>query len=75
MAEDSAGVLDLFRTPHIRKVSLLLYVIWFSVYLAYYGLVLNINQFAGDPYVNTVLSGPSSFPAGFVHLCTRTVAL
>lgn len=62
-AEDSAGVLDLFRTPHIRKVSLLLYVIWFSVYLAYYGLVLNINQFAGDPYVNTVLSGVVEVPS------------
>ncbi|XP_034253034.1 organic cation transporter protein-like isoform X2 [Thrips palmi] len=62
-AEDSAGVLDLFRTPHIRKISLLLYVIWFSVYLAYYGLVLNINQFAGDPYVNTVLSGVVEVPS------------
>lgn len=47
----------MFRTPNIRKISLLLYVIWFSVYLAYYGLVLNINNFAGDLYINTVISG------------------
>lgn len=59
MSEESAGVLDLFRTPNIRKISLLLYVIWFSVYLAYYGLVLNINSFAGDLYVNTIISGAS----------------
>ncbi|KAE8750371.1 hypothetical protein FOCC_FOCC002930 [Frankliniella occidentalis] len=61
--QDSAGVMDLFRTPNIRKISLLLYVIWFSVYLVYYGLVLNITEFAGDQYVNTVISGLVEVPS------------
>jgi len=49
--------MDLFRTPNMRKKSLVLYVIWFSVYLVYYGLVLNLVNIGGDIYVNTVLSG------------------
>ncbi|KAK3925868.1 Organic cation transporter protein [Frankliniella fusca] len=61
--DDSAGVMDLFRTPNIRKISLLLYVIWFSVYLVYYGLVLNISEFAGNQYVNTVISGLVEVPS------------
>ncbi|KAJ1531581.1 hypothetical protein ONE63_000253 [Megalurothrips usitatus] len=61
--DESAGVLDLFRTPNIRKISLLLYVIWFSVYLAYYGLVLNINYLPGNLYVNTVISGLVEVPS------------
>jgi hypothetical protein len=36
---------------------LVLYVIWFSVYLVYYGLVLNLGNIGGDIYLNTVLSG------------------
>jgi OCT family organic cation transporter-like MFS transporter 4/5 len=49
--------MDLFRTPNMRKNSLVLYIIWFSVYLVYYGLVLNLGNIGGDIYVNTVLSG------------------
>lgn len=36
---------------------MVLYVIWFSVYLVYYGLVLNLGNIGGDIYLNTVLSG------------------
>lgn len=52
--------MDLFRTPNIRKNSLVLYIIWFSVYLVYYGLVLNLGNIGGDIYLNTVLSGKLS---------------
>jgi hypothetical protein len=52
-----SGVADLFRTPAIRRISLILYVVWFSTYLVYYGLVLNLNNLGGDVYVNSVISG------------------
>ncbi|XP_063233832.1 organic cation transporter protein-like isoform X2 [Bacillus rossius redtenbacheri] len=61
--EEKAGVLDLFRTPHMRKISLVLYVIWFAVYLVYYGLVLNLANIGGDVYVNTVISGAVEIPS------------
>ncbi|XP_066998646.2 organic cation transporter protein [Anabrus simplex] len=61
--EPKAGILDLFRTPNMRKNSLVLYVIWFSVYLVYYGLVLNLGNIGGDIYINTVISGAVEIPA------------
>jgi hypothetical protein len=59
--------MDLFRTPNMRKNSLVLYVIWFSVYLVYYGLVLNLGNIGGDIYVNTVLSGKWTAPNICLH--------
>ncbi|XP_021942710.1 organic cation transporter protein-like isoform X2 [Zootermopsis nevadensis] len=61
--QPKAGIMDLFRTPNIRKNSLVLYIIWFSVYLVYYGLVLNLGNIGGDIYLNTVLSGIVEVPA------------
>lgn len=55
--DNKVGVMDLFRYPNIRKKSLVLYVIWFSVYFVYYGLVMNLSNIGGDIYVNTVISG------------------
>lgn len=61
-AEESAGVLDLFRTPKMRKITLLLSVIWFAVYLIYYGLVLNVGNIGGDLYINSVSTNSKSSP-------------
>lgn len=48
---------DLFRTRTIRLISLVLYIVWFSVYLVYYGLVLNLSKIGGDVYLNSIISG------------------
>lgn len=61
--EETAGLADLFRTAHMRKNTLCLFVIWFSVYLVYYGLVLNVGNLGGDLYVNSALSGLVEIPA------------
>lgn len=50
-------VTDLFRTKNIRKISLVLYILWFSLYLVYYGLVLNLSNIGGNIYLNTIISG------------------
>lgn len=56
-------VMDLWRTPLMRLISCVQYVVWFSVYLVYYGLVLNLSNIGGDVYVNTVISGIVEIPA------------
>uniref|UniRef100_A0A8D8UN70 Organic cation transporter protein n=1 Tax=Cacopsylla melanoneura TaxID=428564 RepID=A0A8D8UN70_9HEMI len=66
MKEDTSKkveVLDLWRTPLMRLISCTQYVVWFSVYLVYYGLVLNLSNIGGDVYVNTVISGLVEIPA------------
>lgn len=52
--QESGSVLDLFKTKQILTNTLLLFVIWFSVYLVYYGLVLNLSNIGGDLYINSV---------------------
>lgn len=51
---ENVSVLDLFKTPQMRKKTLCLFLIWFSVYLGYYGLVLNLANIGGNLYINTV---------------------
>lgn len=51
---ESGSVMDLFKTHQLRKNTFLLFVIWFSVYLVYYGLVLNVGNIGGDIYINSV---------------------
>lgn len=54
MEPESGSVMDLFKTHQLRKNTFLLFVIWFSVYLVYYGLVLNVGNIGGDIYINSV---------------------
>lgn len=54
-AEESAsGVVELFRTKYLRVVTFCFLCIWFTMNLVYYGLVLNMNSFGGNIYVNSV---------------------
>lgn len=50
----NVGVKDLFNTVAMRSRTFILFLIWFGVYLVYYGLELNLNNFGGDLYVNSV---------------------
>ncbi|XP_046545766.1 solute carrier family 22 member 6-A-like [Haliotis rubra] len=43
---------DLFKTPQIRKRSILLFYIWFAVAVGYYGLTFKITSLAGNKYLN-----------------------
>lgn len=56
--EDECGenvtVFDLFKTSQMRRRTLSLFLIWFSVYLVYYGVVLNLANIGGNLYVNSV---------------------
>jgi len=45
------GFLDLFRTPNIRKNTIIIYYIWFSSSIVYYGLTLNSNEFGASIFV------------------------
>ncbi|XP_076258162.1 organic cation transporter protein-like isoform X1 [Rhynchophorus ferrugineus] len=61
--QTSVGVTDLFKTAKMRTKTLILFLIWFGVYLVYYGLVLNIGNIGGDIYLNSVLTGLVEVPA------------
>ncbi|PAA53956.1 hypothetical protein BOX15_Mlig011217g1 [Macrostomum lignano] len=56
-------ILDLLRTPNMRKRTLNVFFSWFVVSLCYYGLSLNAEDLGGSVYVNTIISGLVEFPA------------
>lgn len=60
---EDVSVFDLFRTPLMRKKTFCQFIIWFSVYLVYYGLVLNLGNIGGNLYVNSALQGVVEIPA------------
>ncbi|KAJ8985369.1 hypothetical protein NQ317_008403 [Molorchus minor] len=60
---EDVNVLDLFKTAQMRKKTICLFLIWFSVYLVYYGLVLNLGNIGGNLYVNSVLQGAVEIPS------------
>ncbi|OWK17189.1 hypothetical protein Celaphus_00013287 [Cervus elaphus hippelaphus] len=62
----SNSVLDLFRTPAIRKVTCCLMVVWFSNSLAYYGLAMDLQKFGLSVYLVQVLFGIIDIPAMLV---------
>ncbi|XP_066252578.1 organic cation transporter protein-like isoform X1 [Euwallacea similis] len=59
----NVGVQDLFKTAAMRTKTMILFLIWFGVYLVYYGLVLNLSNIGGDLYINSVLTGIVEVPA------------
>ncbi|KAG5894036.1 hypothetical protein JTB14_037882 [Gonioctena quinquepunctata] len=60
---EDVNVLDLFKTMQMRKRTVCLFLIWFSVYLVYYGLVLNLGNIGGNLYINSVIQGAVEIPA------------
>ncbi|XP_038058237.1 organic cation transporter protein-like [Patiria miniata] len=55
--------LDLFRTPNIRKKTLIIFFNWFVVNMVYYGLSLSTSSLGIDDYVAAFVSGALEVPA------------
>ncbi|XP_037694603.1 solute carrier family 22 member 20 [Choloepus didactylus] len=66
----SNSVLDLFRTPAIRKVTCCLMVIWFSNSMAYYGLAMDLQKFGLSLHLVQVVFGVIDIPAMLVATAT-----
>ncbi|XP_075948105.1 solute carrier family 22 member 7-like [Anarhichas minor] len=48
-------IVDLFKTPNMRKLSICSGIVWFGVALTYYGISLNITGFGLDPYLTQII--------------------
>ncbi|XP_064652632.1 organic cation transporter protein-like [Lineus longissimus] len=57
---------DLFRTPNLRKRSLLSFYVWFSNSAIYYGLMFSASGFGFSIFVNLASSGASAVISYFV---------
>uniref|UniRef100_A0A1A7XNR9 Major facilitator superfamily (MFS) profile domain-containing protein n=1 Tax=Iconisemion striatum TaxID=60296 RepID=A0A1A7XNR9_9TELE len=67
-AKRSHSVLDLVRTPQMRKRAIILFYIWFVNVLVYYGLSLGVSRLGTDLYL-------TQFVFGLVEIPARTLVL
>ncbi|XP_026280231.2 organic cation transporter protein-like isoform X1 [Frankliniella occidentalis] len=70
--EQSAGFLALFRTPVMRRCTLVMYANWAACGLVFYGLVQYMGQVAGNIFLNGFLSGVLEMP-GMVICCVSLI--
>ncbi|XP_036966746.1 solute carrier family 22 member 4-like isoform X2 [Acanthopagrus latus] len=61
--DESLSFLDLLRTANIRYITLMLWLIWFSCGINYFGLSFNMSILSGNPYLNYFLMTVVELPA------------
>ncbi|XP_054451046.1 solute carrier family 22 member 13 [Pteronotus mesoamericanus] len=61
----TGNALDLFRHPQLRKVTLILFFIWFVDSLGYFGLSLQVGDFGLDIYLTQLIFGAVEVPARY----------
>ncbi|XP_051259111.1 solute carrier family 22 member 4-like isoform X2 [Dicentrarchus labrax] len=52
---ESLSFLDLLKTTNIRNMTLMLWLIWFSMSVSYFGLSFNMSSLYGNPFLNYFL--------------------
>lgn len=70
---------DLLKTRNIRNITLMLWLIWFSVHVSYFGLSFNMSSLVGSPFINIFLVSAIELPAFLISWlaagrCPRRVA-
>ncbi|KAK6492196.1 solute carrier family 22 member 13-like [Huso huso] len=63
----TGSVLDLFRKPRLRRITLIMSYIWFVTSLVYYGLGLNVGNFGLNIYL-------TQFIFGLVGICMHWIS-
>ena len=67
MTDEARGsFLDLFRTPMIRRNTIIISLAWFALGTLYFGLSLNMPEFDGNTYFIFFLSGLVEIPADII---------
>lgn len=60
---ESAGMMDLFKTPRLRKMTLNVCLCWFANSIVYYGLSLSTGSLKGNPYFILFIMGLVEIPS------------
>ncbi|XP_039699225.1 solute carrier family 22 member 13 [Pteropus medius] len=64
----SGNVLDLLRNPQLRKMTLILFLVWFVDSLGYYGLSLQVEEFGLNIYLTQLIFGAVEVPARLLSI-------
>ncbi|XP_050536358.1 organic cation transporter protein [Daktulosphaira vitifoliae] len=61
--DQSYSILDLFKTPNMRKNSLNVCLFWFSASFGYYGISLRSGKLSGNPYFTMFVMAAVEIPS------------
>lgn len=64
--QNTPTIIDLFRVRTLRRRTLLLYALWFTNSLIYFGLSLNTADLGSNDYVTFFISAAVEFPANLI---------
>ncbi|KAM8967249.1 solute carrier family 22 member 13-like [Pelodytes ibericus] len=59
----SGSIVDLFRNPNLRKITVVMCLVWFMNSLVYYGLGMSVGSFGLDIYITQLIFGAVEIPA------------
>ncbi|XP_041663310.1 solute carrier family 22 member 5-like isoform X3 [Cheilinus undulatus] len=62
---ESYSLLDLLRAKKLRCLTLMLWLMWFSLGISYFGLSFNLSSLYGNPFLNYFLLSAVELPAYF----------
>lgn len=65
-AETKYTFLDLFKTPVIRRYTLITFYLWFANSLSYFGIIFATPSLHGNQYLNLGISGAVEIPAQII---------
>uniref|UniRef100_A0A6I8PMJ3 Solute carrier family 22 member 6 n=1 Tax=Ornithorhynchus anatinus TaxID=9258 RepID=A0A6I8PMJ3_ORNAN len=65
-AKSSHSVMDLFRVPALRLITCCISLVWFATSFAYYGLVMDLQNFGVSIYLVQIIFGAVDLPAKLV---------
>ncbi|XP_037530831.1 solute carrier family 22 member 7-like [Nematolebias whitei] len=69
-ADKKHTIMDLFRTPNMRKLAICSGIVWYGVAFTYYGISLNIASFGLNPYLTQFIFASIEMPMKIgVYFC------
>ncbi|XP_060073610.1 organic cation transporter protein-like [Ylistrum balloti] len=66
-------LLDLFKTPKLRRYTLILLYLWAANSLSYFGILFSTPNLHGNLFLNLGISGAVEIPAQFICMWTMQV--
>ncbi|XP_027974225.1 solute carrier family 22 member 8 [Eumetopias jubatus] len=66
LAKAKYSIVDLFRTPNMRRVTCCLSLAWFSTGFGYYSLAMGVEEFGVNLYILQLIFGGVDIPAKFI---------